>query len=208
MLLTMKQLIERSGKSRFTVYHTLKDAGIEISDFYDDSVLRYFRKEIPEGLLSVKQMAGMSGLSVDAVRNRLFRAHIKIAFNNGNERFYDASALEALTRKRKTLTDEERKERKKESNKKYKDSHCGLYREASRKYYKAHREEIKARDVRRRRSAKFEKFKGGYFFVSVADFFGRYVVKAVCLSYPDARMISEELNVLGIRAHFKSHIKA
>lgn len=210
MLLTMKQLIERSGRSKQFVYDTLKDAGIEISDFYDDSVLRYLRKEIPEGLLSVKQMAAMSGLSVDAVRNRLFRAHIKIAFNNGNERFYDASTLEVLTRKRETLTDEERKERIKKSKRKYAESHRGQYNSYKKKYYEAHKDEINKRAYEnKKRRANFERAKAGYFFVSIkVPFTSNWRIVACSLSYLDTRMISEELNALGIRAHFKSHIKA
>lgn len=51
----------------------------------------------------------------------------------------------------------------------------------------------------------FKSSKSGYFFVSTADTLGRYIVKAVCLSYLDARMISEELNALGIKSHFRSH---
>lgn len=209
MLLTTRQLIEMSGRSKGFVYKRLKEEGIEISDFYDDSVLRYFKKDVPDGLLTLGQMAEMSGLSADAVRVRLVREHIKIAFRNGNERFYDASALEAITRKRKALTDEERRERDRESKKRYKAAHkeqAALY---SKEYFKAHREKINARNLaNKRRQAEFERAKGGYYFVSVADFLGRWVIKACSLSYLDARMISEELNALGIRAHFKSHTRA
>lgn len=202
MLLTMKQLIERSGRSKQFVYDTLKDAGIEISDFYDDSVLRYLRKEIPEGLLSVKQMAAMSGLTESAVRNRLFRAHIKIAFNNGNERSYDASTLEVLTRKRETLTDEERKERIKKSKRKYAESHRGQYNSYKKKYYEAHKDELNRAASNRKRRAR-----AGYFFVSI-KVPSHWRIVACSLSYLDAALISAELNALGITAHFRSHIKA
>lgn len=98
MLLTTRQLIEMSGRSKGFVYKRLKEEGIEISDFYDDSVLRYFKR--------------------DRLKKRA---------------------------------------------------------------------------------------RGGFYFVSVADFLGRWVIKACSLSCLDARMIADELNALGIRAHFKSH---
>lgn len=41
--------------------------------------------------------------------------------------------------------------------------------------------------------------------MSVLDGWSRWIVKAVCLSYTEARLISEELNAVGIKARFRTH---
>lgn len=149
-------------------------------------------------MLTVEQLCKMSGLGRNAVYTRFKRAGIKAAERSGLFRLYDDSALEAL-KPRTLLSDEEKKRRKRECDRKHRAEHPEIYRAANRRYYE------KRRADSARRNAEFQSAKVGFYFVSVQDFSGRWAIKAVCLPYLDARMVSEELNALGIKAHFRSH---
>lgn len=181
MLLTTRQLIEMSGRSKGFVYKTLKAEGIELSDFYDDSVLRYFKKDVPDGLLTLGQICRTAGISSGTASNWLHRAGIKADLRIQHEYFYSRAALDFLVRK-KSLMDAGNAIREKEKSERQ----------------RIHLEKLERASQRQKPS---------YYFVSVRVPFNWRIV-ACSLSYLDARMIADELNALGIRAHFRSHAKA
>lgn len=188
MLLTMKQLIERSGRSKRFVYDTLKKEGIELSDFYDDSVLRYLGKKIPDNFVTVGQMMEATGLSRHTICQWLHRAGIKAAERHRHDYYYDKAALDFLLDNKRRM-DAEKKEREKR---------------------RAEKDALQKK-IFEKRAAGFQKEKErvGYFFVSIkAPFASSWRIVACSLSYLDAALISAELNALGIKAHFRNHVKA
>lgn len=70
---------------------------------------------------------------------------------------------------------------------------------------------LSERHARRARPKKYHAEKAGnrqpavMYKVSVCNIYHNYVVKACCLKYSDAVMISQELKALGIKARFKPH---
>lgn len=136
------------------------------------------------------QIAERTGKTRQQVKNIIRYREVKAVWTNPggrHENFYDESAVEIVNTpaekgQRKVYTDEELKERHKEQLRKFRE---------------------------RRKAEKPKKKKSGYvgkmWKVSVRNAYSQWIVKACSLTMADARMISDELNSVGVAARYKPH---
>lgn len=124
-----------------------------------------------------KKLIELSGLTYNSVMVKLKAAGI-----DNDADFYDVFVLRYLKRERVapgTYRNESEEERKARNN----------------GYVRKHREQ-----ERERKRAPSRLYK-----VSVLDEKGRWIVKAVCLSWSEGRDMSAELRAAGIKARFRPH---